>query len=443
VSDNPFFEPEDNDRTVIRPVPGGRRSAPPVAGPAAIPPPLPATGPAAPPALSVSPLAVAASPLLQLLDRLRTVRRPPDPSALRERVVHDLHEFERHGRDAGIAMDVLRPAHHALCASLDDVVLNTPWGAASGWARPTLVATFHPGVHGADQFFDQLRHALTAPERFLPLIELMYLCLSLGFMGRYRQARGERELEQIRAASHAAIAAQRNPGDAELSPRWRGAAAPYQPGRRGLPVWVALAGAVALCGGLLFWTSASLNAASDGLQARVLAAPPAHMPEVTAAATVQPLPPLPAPPEPTVLDRLRAGLQSDIDSGAINLLGTPATPVIRIPDHALFTPGSAVVQTAAMPLLQRIAAALRSESGSLVVLDYADNQPIRTVQFPSTFQLSAARANAVRAIVVRVVGDPARVSAEGRGDADPIAPNTTAEGREQNRRIEIVAHPQG
>ena len=440
MSDNPFIEPEDNDRTVIRPAPGGRRPTPAASAvPAATLP--PATDPCGPAAITVSPLVATASPLLQLLDQLRTVRRPPDPRALRERVVHDLHAFERHGRDAGIAMDVLRHAHHALCASLDDVVLNTPWGATSGWAQKTLVAAFHPGAHGADQFFDQLRHALTAPERFLPLIELMYLCLSLGFMGRYRQTRGEPELERIRAACHAAIVAQRQPADAELSLRWRGIAAPYQPGRRGLPVWVALAGAVALCGGLLFWTSASLNAASDALQARVLAAPPAHMPQVTVAATVQPLPPPPAPPEPTVLDRLHAGLRSDIDSGAIGLLGTPATPVIRIPDRAMFAPGSAVVQTASLPLLQRIAAALRDETGSLLVLDYTDNQPIRTVQFPSTFQLSTARANAVRAIVARAVGDPARVGAEGRGDADPIAPNATAEGREQNRRIEIVLQP--
>jgi type VI secretion system protein ImpK len=44
----------------------------------------------------------------------------------------------------------------------------------------------------------------------------------------------------------------------------------------------------------------------------------------------------------------------------------------------------------------------------------------------------------VRAIVVRAIGDPKRVSAEGRGEADPIAPNATPEGREQNRRVEIV-----
>jgi type VI secretion system protein ImpK len=63
------------------------------------------------------------------------------------------------------------------------------------------------------------------------------------------------------------------------------------------------------------------------------------------------------------------------------------------------------------------------------------------VEFPSTFQLSRARANAVRAALARGLGDPARVSAEGRADADPIAPNTTVEGREQNQRVEIVLRP--
>ena len=162
------------------------------------------------------------------------------------------------------------------------------------------------------------------------------------------------------------------------------------------------------------------------------------MPQVTRAAIVLPLPPPPAPPEPTALDRLRASLQPDIDRRAVSLLGTPATPIIRIADRAMFASGGAVVQAASLPLLERISAALRNEGGSLRVIDYTDNQPVRTVQFPSNFQLSTARANAVRAIIARGIGDPARVSAEGRADADPIAPNTTAEGREQNRRIEIV-----
>jgi type VI secretion system protein ImpK len=453
VSDNPFSEPADNDRTVIRPTPGGRRPVATPRAPAPAPPapprpatstakpaPLPAVDPSAPPAISVSPLTVAASPLLQLLNRLRGMHRAPDIRALRERAEQGLRAFERQARDAGIAMEVLRPAHYALCASIDDVVLNTPWGAASGWADKTLVASLHPGARGTDQFFEQLRQMQKTPGNFLPAIELMVLCLSLGFVGRYRRPGGEAELDQVRADAHAAIAAQRQAADPELSRRWRGIAAPYRPGRGGLPVWVALAGAVAVCGGLLFWFSTSLNAASDALQAQVLATPPTRMPQVTRAAIVEPLPPPPAAPEPTVLDRLSASLRPDIDRGTVSLLGTPATPVVRIADHAMFGPGSAVVQAASVPLLERISLALRNESGALRVIDYTDNQPVRTVQFPSNFQLSAARASAVRAIVARNVGDPARVSAEGRADTDPIAPNTTAEGREQNRRIEIVLH---
>ncbi len=361
---------------------------------------------------------------------------------MRERALQDLRALERKAREAGIAMELLRPAHYALCASIDDAVLNTPWGAASGWSRQTLVSTFHQGAYDTDQFFDQLRQMEKAPAKFLPVIELMYFCLSLGFMGRYRKARGDGELDQIRADAHTVIAAQRQAGEPELSRRWRGVAVPYRPTRHALPVWVALAGAVALCGGLLFWTSTSLNAASDGLQAQVLATPPVRMPQLMRAAVVQPLPPPPAPPEPTALDRLRTALQPDIDNRMVTLLGTAVTPIIRVADGDMFATGSADVRSASLPLLERIAAALRNESGSLRVIDYTDDQPIRTVRFPSNFQLSTARANAIRAVIGRDLGGSSRVSAEGRADADPIAPNTTAEGRQQNRRIEIVLNRQ-
>jgi type VI secretion system protein ImpK len=445
VTEDPFAEPE-TDRTVIRPAPGGRRrpAMTPPAPSATTAPQAVTTAPQTEPtvaAFSVSPLCVAAAPLLQLLAGLGTLRRAPDVWKLRERAVQELTAFERRAQDAGIAMDLLRPAHYALCASIDDIVLNTPWGATSGWANQALVKALHPTAHGTDQFFEQLQQMRKAPKKFLPVIELMFLCISLGFIGRYRQARGG-ELEQIRSDAHAAIASQTAAAEPELSRRWRGVIVPYQPARYGLPVWVALAAALAVCGGLLFWTSTSLNAASDGLQAQALAAPPDHMPQVTRVAIVQPLPPSPPPAEPTARDRLRTNLQSDIDRGAVTLIGTATAPIIRIAGGSMFEAGNAIVQSASLPMLGRIAAALRSESGSLKVIDYTDNQPVRSVRFPSNFQLSAARANAVRTIIARDAGDATRVSAEGRADAEPIASNATAEGREQNRRIEIVLHGQ-
>jgi type VI secretion system protein ImpK len=60
------------------------------------------------------------------------------------------------------------------------------------------------------------------------------------------------------------------------------------------------------------------------------------------------------------------------------------------------------------------------------------------VQFPSNFQLSRARADAARTIIEEALGDSGRITAEGHADADPIAPNTTPQGREENRRIEVV-----
>ena len=369
------------------------------------------------------------------------MRQPPDPAELHARATREFRDFERRAREAGIAMELLRPAHYALCASIDDVVLNTPWGASSFWASQPLVATFHHGARGTDQFFDQLRQLLRDPDRFLPAIELMYLCLSLGFMGRYRQSQGGGEFDRLRAETHAVSL----PSESLPIRTCRGAGAASRR-RIGLPGQIAGLGRRGCRGGgmrravLLGIDRAERE--SDGLHAEVLAAPPSHMPRVTRAAIVQPLPPPPAPAEPGIVDRLRGILKPEIDKGLVGVLGTATTPIVRIASHGMFASGSAAVQPAAVPLLERIGAALKDEPGSLRVSSYTDNQPIRTVQFPSNFQLSAARAQAVRTIIARSVGDAARVSAEGRADADPIAPNTTAEGREKNRRIEIVLRRQ-
>jgi type VI secretion system protein ImpK len=152
---------------------------------------------------------------------------------------------------------------------------------------------------------------------------------------------------------------------------------------------------------------------------------------------VAPPPPPPAD-EPTFLDRLRAALKPEIDQGLVVVGGTPSTPMVRIRNRNMFPSGTAKLQPAFIPLLEHVGTALGREPGRVTVAGYTDNQPIRTVQFPSNFQLSAARANAAKEVLARTLADPGRAIAEGRADADPLAPNTTADGREQNRRIEIT-----
>jgi type VI secretion system protein ImpK len=432
MSDNPFLEPRHDDRTIIRPQPGGRRQA--TAGGSAMV--MPVAEPFPPVAGSANALLVAATPLLQLLARLRNSPAPPFSGDLRDSVAGALRGFEQRARAAGVAGEQLQAAHRALCVSLDDVVLNTPWGRAGGWAAPLATAG------EADWFFDQLARMQRHPAGWLAVLELMYLCLSLGFMGRCRQsADGAAELERIRAATHAAIMQQRKPAESGLSPHWAGVAAPYRPGSgAGLPVWVAASFALAGLTGLFVWCSAGLGAASDAATARMLAAAPAAMPAILRAGLVPP--PAPGPAGPSLAGRLRAVLQDDIGQHLIAVTGSASATVLRLGTDGLFAPGSATIEPAALPLLQRVGTALAGAPAGLRVICYTDNQPVRTLRFPSGFELSSARALAVREVLGRATDNAQYLVAEGRADADPVASNATPEGRAQNRRIEIVLQTQ-
>jgi type VI secretion system protein ImpK len=459
MSDDPFAEPDDSDKTVIRPAPGGRRAPPAApaaspfggAAPQAPPPQRPSAFANAPTAAPVSggaetiqfglnPLIIAAAPLLQLLGRLRTTLSAPNVDDLRERTVRQMRQFEATARDTGVPNEQLRPAHYALCASIDDVVLNTPWGSQGGWAARSMVSSFHQEVRSGERFFRILEDLKVTPATYLPVLELMYYCLSLGFLGQYRlPPHRPAEVDRIREDLYTIIVRQRAATDPALSPHWQGVNSPYKPARAVVPIWVMAAGALAIIGGLFIWFSSVLNAASDETFTAMLSAPLTHMPAITRVAPVRPPEVVvPPPPEP-----LAVFLKPEIDQGLVTVLGDHIMPIVRIRNKGMFPSGSATINQGYYNLLDRIGQALKAEKGPVQVIGYTDNQPIHTVRFPSNFQLSTSRAEAARDLIVKALGDPDRATALGKADADPIAPNTTDEGRDQNRRIEVVLRRQG
>ncbi len=382
-------------------------------------------------------LIAVAMPLLQLMARLRTMASQPDPAALRAGVEAELERFAVRAEAAGVPPDQRARMQYALCASLDDLVLTTPWGAKSSWARRTLVAQYQPSV-GPGRFFALLRQAEEKIAQFRPVLELMYVCLSLGVLEDYRSAPdGLAEVQRIRAQAGAALAAGAPPPP-PLAARWQGVDAPFAAGRRRLPVWVAASAGVAVLAALYVGLSSQLNGQSDTLFARMLAAPPSVMPEVTRQPVATPPPPAPPPAEPSLADRLRTQLAA---VGPLEVVGTASTPILRIPHRALFSGRAAVLAPDAGKLLTVVAQALQRLPGRVHVVGYTDDRPVHTVLFPSGFQLSAAQAQAVRAALVRAGLDDGRVTAEGRAGADPVASNGTAEGRERNGRIELVIDP--
>ena len=435
MSENPFDEPGDQDRTILRPTPAGARRAAQAPTPQPIEP--PATQVSGPDLEAVAagdgPLAMAAAPLLHLLARLRSVATAPDADAMRDITRRELRAFERRARETGVATDQLRQAHYALCAALDDVILNTPWGSKSHWRDEPLSRTLHDDSDAGSGFFAQLRMLRDTMPGSRPVIELMFTCLSLGMMGPYRKAAdGPAQLERVRHRVFELISGAAPPVDTYLAPNTAGIDARAVPRRGGIPVWVVASVGLAAIAGLYVWLLTNLNTASDSVYQTVLAEPPAAMPALVRPPATPPPPPPPEPPAGPA-DRLRTALG---DLGQIEVISTPAATILRLPARMLFPQPNATI--APGPALERVAQALKAEPGPIRVLAYWDSTPVHSVAFPSSFALTTARANAVRNALVRVLPNSSRVLAEGRAGADPVALETTADGRERNRRIDIV-----
>jgi chemotaxis protein MotB len=113
--------------------------------------------------------------------------------------------------------------------------------------------------------------------------------------------------------------------------------------------------------------------------------------------------------------------------------------VISLREFGFFDSGSAVMKTTAMPVLDRIVAILVARTCNLRIEGHTDNIPIHTVTMASNWELSTARATElVRLLIVRYRLSPLRLAAAGYAEYHPIASNATAQGRAQNRRVDVV-----
>ena len=455
--DDPFAEPADTDRTVILPNPGGRRPAAPPAMPAPGAPapeggapaaaPAPAPAPTSAPtslgpeeaiesaATGLNPLNAAASALFSLVGRLRNRAAHPDPAALRESVIGEIRAFETRALRAGYPAQTVKLARYALCATLDDVVLNTPWGGRSVWPQRSLVGTFHKETHGGDRVWDLLKRLEQDPSQNRDLLEFLYVCLSLGFEGRLRvEPRGAERHREIRAGLARLIRARRGPAEPELAPRWKGLDLAHRPLSAWTPVWViaglTLAGA---CVAFLAFAWA-LGGETERLRGQLEALRPEGPVTLARAA-----PPPPPPPEPVQETRsLAEFLASEIEEGLVEVFAAGNALTVRLTGAAIFAPASDTLAPRFVAVVERVAQALEAEPGRVIVAGHSDSQPIRTARFPSNLALSLARAQSVMKRIEAVLTDPSRLTAEGRAAEEPIADNATAEGRARNRRIEIL-----
>ena len=137
--------------------------------------------------------------------------------------------------------------------------------------------------------------------------------------------------------------------------------------------------------------------------------------------------------------RIREQLQQYIEDGAMEIDNLGQQILIRIKENGAFPAGSAYLQTQFTPILQEVAAVLADVPGAITVAGHTDDTRVNSELFANNWDLSARRAVAVATVLEQVPGiDASRIEVKAFADKKPLVPNTSAENRRTNRRVEIA-----
>ena len=406
-----------------------------------------------------------AVPIFELLVRAQQ-QATGDADALHDVLVAELQTFEAQALARGLSHQHARLILYAIAATADDCVLHTDWGNESTWAAKTLVSELFQETWGGERFFSLLKQMMAAPHAVVREIEFYYFCLQFGFEGKYRlAANGAGELTRLKEDVFQFLRSVRGGIKPEVSPNWRGVQAEGHGPRDFLPMLLYGAGiallllAVYIGYALYLRRQATLavqevqNLMSEPIIIQPMraaappdaapAAQPAAVPAVAASrpAAAQPVPAAPAPPAQSPLQVISAFLAPEQSAKLLTVFARNSSVVIQT-QQELFASASTGMRAPYPDVMAKVAAALAKFKGPIQVFGYTDNIPINSMTFPNNLALSTARARAVGDALARGLGSNVRITTFGKGDADPVASNDTPQGRQQNRRVEIILTPQ-
>ncbi|MBI3376770.1 MAG: DotU family type IV/VI secretion system protein [Betaproteobacteria bacterium] len=419
----------------------------------------------------LNPLIAAANPILCAVPHIRHALRHPDPEDLRDSLQDLVEAFEASASSAGSSKETIDAAICALCTLVDESATSTPWGG--DWGKSGLLQKMRGDKRGEEGFFAILDRISATHDANADLLEFFYVCLALGYEGRYRElGGGKAALEQVRSNLHAIVARLRGLPVDGLSETWQGVGAPAAVPAPKPRIFFGVAAGAVLALAILYLAYDFSRETASGRPTNESAEPKPPVvagpaPAVTPIVTPPPaLPSAPAPIEapkvpnpadsapkvPATVEAAKAPatapvpaarlvlaqqLAEEIRRGEVALTeeGGRATIIIRVVGQ--FASGGTQPQAAVRPIIEKIGTVLESAPGAIVVTAHTDSMPIKSALFPSNLELSAARAKSVAQLISAKLSDRERIKSVGAGDSAPIAPNDTAENRAKNRRVVI------
>ena len=146
-------------------------------------------------------------------------------------------------------------------------------------------------------------------------------------------------------------------------------------------------------------------------------------------------------------ESLVQGLSKEVEKGQLQVRQYKNMLAVDLAEQIFFDSGKATLKKGGKEVLKKVGDALKGYENKIIrVVGHTDNVPVaKSLQttFPSNWELSVARATNVVRYLQEVGVPPERMVPTGRAEYDPMAPNDTPEGRQKNRRIEIMLLDKG
>jgi chemotaxis protein MotB len=141
-------------------------------------------------------------------------------------------------------------------------------------------------------------------------------------------------------------------------------------------------------------------------------------------------------------EALVKGLSSEVEKGQLQVRQYQNMLAVDLAEQVFFDSGRAALKPGGKQVLKKVGEALKGYENKIIrVVGHTDNVPLaKSLQgtFPTNWDLSVARATTVVRFLQEAGVPPERMIPSGRAEYDPVAPNDTPEGRQKNRRIEIM-----
>jgi type VI secretion system protein ImpK len=172
------------------------------------------------PSSSAPALADLCGDLLAFALQLKRSSDPGDAEAMRQKVDEQFRLLESKARQSDVPQEDVQQAKYAICAFIDEMILTSSWGLKDSWADKPLQLAYFNDFSAGEEFYTKVETLRAAKKT--PVLEVYYLCLALGFRGKYVDLQGMEKkkvlmdsmLREMRGSAPAA-------GTAGLSPSWQ------------------------------------------------------------------------------------------------------------------------------------------------------------------------------------------------------------------------------